>query len=79
VFRFVSVLYEAPSLMDNSRQLKGFIQDIVARNWGDNTVFDHKGQEIWSEMLGLYPIFRQKFVAATMMPLEKRREHRMTL
>ena len=60
-------------------ELCDFFEDIVVRNWGDEAVLHHGDQKQWSEMLSQSATFRNKFLAGTMQPLEKRRGTAMKL
>jgi hypothetical protein len=56
-----------------------FFEDIVVRNWGDKLIIDHQDNRSWSKVLQGIKSFRDKFLDATMLSLEKRREHLMEL
>lgn len=59
--------------------LQRLIQDVIARNWGDDAVVQHTDQELWSHVLEFCPYFRSVMIEATRHTLEKRRELGLSL
>ncbi|KAI4605120.1 hypothetical protein J4E83_010856 [Alternaria metachromatica] len=59
--------------------LQRLIQDVIVRNWGDDTIVQHGDQEQWSDTLEACHFFRMNFIEATRQSLERRREHQMSL
>ena len=59
--------------------LQRLIQDVIVRNWGDDTIVQHGDQEIWSDTLEAFHDFRRVFIEATSQTLERRRERELSL
>lgn len=59
--------------------LQRLIQDVIVRNWGDDTIVQHRDQEIWADTLEASHYFRRGFIEATSKTLEKRRERKLSL
>ena len=59
--------------------LQRLIQDVIARNWGDDTIVQHGDQETWSDTLEACHHFRMIFIKAMSKTLEKRREQELSL
>lgn len=56
-----------------------FIEDLIVRNWGDSTIIDHGDEAMWATLLFKHERSRRKFLKASMLSLEKRREQPLKL
>lgn len=59
-------------------QIISFMQDIVIRNWGDDSVVDHKNM-LWPILIQTDAVFQRNFFQGVAIPLDKRRELPMNL
>jgi len=59
--------------------LQRLIQDVIVRNWGDDTIIQHEDKEIWSDTVEACHDFRRVFIEATSQTLERRRERELSL
>ena len=69
----------------NERAFRGtspvqrLMQDVIVRNWGDDTIVHHAARNTWSYLLETCPYFRMVFIKATSKTLENRREQELSL
>jgi hypothetical protein len=55
-----------------------FLEDVVIRNWGDQSVIDHK-DEGWASVLGTFKHFRTRFTKAVGLSFQERQQEPMVL